>query len=69
MEPLKELKSADAALTILCNWGKVRVHIRPTKVSHDGGPEFKGTFEDMCAAITRIHRHGIVLLHEFTPCV
>ena len=50
-----------SALSLLQNWGKLGVGFRPTKITHDGGPEFKARFEDMCAVL-KLHRH--VSMHD-----
>ena len=61
-EPMQALDSTQAAIAASRQWGKAGVHFRARRLSHDGGSEFKGFFEDMCAAISKIHQH--VSLHD-----
>ena len=61
-EPMQTLDSTQAAIAASRQWGKAGVHLRARRLSHDGGSEFKGFFEDMCAAINKIHQH--VSMHD-----
>ena len=44
---------------VIEEWGKVGVHIKPQKVTHDGGGEFKKHFEDICHLLQADRRMSI----------
>ena len=53
------IKTETVAQAVLDAWSKAGVHCRANYkqvISHDGGSEFKGKFEDLCA-ILQCQRH------------
>ena len=48
--PIRKAEFANEEISrmVIEEWGKVGVYIKPQKVTHDGGCEFKKRFEDIC---------------------
>ena len=49
--PVTTIKHEEIARIAIEEWGKVGMHIKVKKVTHDGGNEFKKRFEDICHLI------------------
>ena len=68
-QPLRVKKAGaitarEVALCVLEQWSKLGCHINPRRVTHDGGPELKGIFEDVCAILLE-ERHVSVARRAF----